>query len=195
MNRHQRRAAKRGVFEAQVKKRNAYGYDESHYLVERKITPDVFDQLRAELLQPEHYDIFKEAASAGTFEEAIGIIAAKLDIALDGEYEPVDLFHLLFNALRRRASFGNDPSGMHPNLVAAEIVERDNDVSLQFAGARVDTVGVEALPTFDGFSRFMREHGCTICESREACRQAEKCLGDDAFTVAQQKQLGSFEGS
>jgi len=167
---------------AQAKQPQAYGYDhDSHHLLSRKILPQSAIELQQEIARPEHRDIYNAAIKGSTFEECIGTILAMVDIAVDGEYDGAKLMEMAVHALRNRRFHGNNPAGMHPDLVPAEIVERKDSVTLEFGGSHIDPSLVLPQPTFDGFSRFMKDHGCVICESREACARAERCLGQDAF--------------
>jgi hypothetical protein len=152
-------------------------YDNStHHLLSLKRVPDSLVELQKELLLPPHRDIYLAASQGTTFEECIGTIAAKLDIVLDGEYEPDALFSLLVTALRSRKAAGNNPSSMHPELVAVELIERAGEVKMDFAGAYFDP-SLLPTPANDGFSIWMKEQGCEVCEGKEACIAAEKCLG------------------
>lgn len=158
-------------------------FKNDHHLIHEKVVPDSLLALRQELLLPHHRDIFLAAQKERSFEEALGMIAAKLDILLDGDYNVPDLCELLVKALRTRALHGNNPAAIDPRLIAVEIVEKKDVVSVEFAGAHIDPNLVTPVPTFDGFSHWMREQGCTICESRSACGKAGKCLGKEAFEV------------
>ena len=112
--------------------------DRSHHLLVIKEVPESLYVMRRMLLEPQHADIKAEAMKAATFEESIGIIAAMLDIALDGDYEPDPLFTMLCEALRNRGSFKSQPHLRAAGLVNAELVERDGDVTLE---RKVDAEG------------------------------------------------------
>lgn len=105
--------------------------DRSHHLLILKETPPSLAELRRLLQLPEHADITSEASGAATFEEAIGTIAARLDIALDGDYEPEPLFAMLCEALRNRGQFKSQPHLRAQGLVNAEIIERDGTMTLE----------------------------------------------------------------
>lgn len=109
-------------------KRN-WGYRDGHALLEEKITPTSFNVMRAELMK--HPDLCEEANRDGqTFEDCIGIIAARLNIALDGLYDPEQLFSMLADALRNRGRFETNPENSAKGLVRAELHEKDKDVTL-----------------------------------------------------------------
>lgn len=167
---------------AHAKQLQPYGYDhDSHHLISRKILPQSATELQTEIARPEHRDIYNASIKGNTFSECMAIILAMLDIAVDGEYDGDKLMEMAVHALRNRRFHGNNPAGMHPDLVPAELVEREGSVSLEFGGAHLDPALALPQPTFDGFSAFMKEQGCQICESREACSKAGRCLGQEAF--------------
>lgn len=165
------------------------GYKNEHHLLKEKVAPESLVVLRLELQLPHHRDIFLAAQKQPTFEAAIGCIAAMLDIALDGEYEPDDLFTMLVHALRNR---DNLAALRAAGLVSAELVEKDTEVTLEFGGttlapqAAKDQIIVASKGKQPGLAivhaHFMQEVGCDVCENRSACQQAERCLGEDAYT-------------
>lgn len=179
MNRHQRR------FE-QVRQRNkkstlevvdqSYGEDRSsHALIVEKKPPQSIIELAKRLQQPQHADILAIAQKGETFEECIGTIAAFLDIVLDGEYDIPDLAAMLVKAMDARGTVGNQPHTLDDRLVSVELVERKDSFELVLAE------GTIAPPPTDVFSVFMREHGCKVCENRQACLSNNKCLGLNAI--------------
>lgn len=106
-----------------------YGYDnETHHLIQLKQPPPSIIALREEL--PKHPDIYNEAIKGNTFEECIGIIAARLDVVLDGLYDPEPLCAMLVDVLRKRHMFGSNPSLRHPDLVDVELVEKEGTVEI-----------------------------------------------------------------
>jgi hypothetical protein len=170
---------------------SSYGYKNDHHLIREKVPPVSLTMLRQELLLSQHRDIFIASQRAPTFEDAIGIIAAMLDIALDGEYEPDDLFTMLVQALRSRDSKGTAAHEQASGLVSAELVEREDTVTLEFGGmtlAPQQAKEVEAgrQGVIADHSRFMQEAGCDICESRAACKSAARCLGTESYDAGQE---------
>lgn len=158
----------------------AAGYDDSHHLREVKILPESLIQLQQEITLPEHRDIYNAANAEKTFETALGMIAAMCDIVLDGEYDVPKLCELLVLALRSRRSAGANPSSMHPELVAVDLIEKKDELAVEFAGQYFDP-SILKQPTFDGYSTWMKEQGCEVCESRVACSTAGKCLGKESL--------------
>lgn len=104
--------------------------DRSHHLLSLKQIPDTLLELRKELAL--HTDISEFASQGNTFEDCLGRIGAKLDIALDGDYDVEDLCGLLLRALRLRR-FGYPGSHIHRTLglASAQLVERADGVSLE----------------------------------------------------------------
>ena len=106
-----------------------YGYDnDTHHLIQIRQPPPSIIALREEL--PKHPDIYNEAIQGNTFEECIGIIAARLDVVLDGIYDPEPLCTMLVDVLRKRHMYGSNPSLRHSDLVDVELVERENSVEV-----------------------------------------------------------------
>jgi hypothetical protein len=116
--------------------------NDTHYLVQLKEPPDSIIALREEL--PKHSDIYEAARQGNTFEECLGIIAAKLDIALDGHYDVQPLCAMLVSVLRKRNMFGAYPHLRHPELIAVELVEKEGEVELREAGPEV-TIPADAV--------------------------------------------------
>lgn len=107
-------------------------YDtDTHHLLIIKRPPDSLYAFRERLAQPQHRDIFDKAKEANTFEEVIGIVAAELSIALDGVYEPDNLLTMLAEALDNRGKFNSQPWRQAGGLVNAELVERDETITLE----------------------------------------------------------------
>ena len=164
-----------------------FGYAGAHHLLLEKITPPSLDIFRRELLLPQHRDIFLASQAAATFEEAIGTVAAMLDIALDGTYDPADLFVLLTTALRNR-NRSLAATDLAPGLQEVELVERADSITVEFAGVKLETEGAEEQAVQETasakiFSRFMQDKECKLCENKQACWAAEKCLGEEAYQV------------
>lgn len=148
---------------------------ESHHLIIKKIAPQSVQELAKRLQQPQHRDIHNEAIKQQTFADCLGTIAAMLDIALDGIYDVPDLAELLCQAMDKRGTLGNSPHLLNRNLVNVELIEREKSMELVEAGGTI-----APLPQTD-VQRFMREHGCKVCENTAACKLAGKCLGEDAL--------------
>lgn len=158
----------------------------THHLLQLKRIPSSLEELRKELLLVDHRDIFVASQVAGSFEEALGTIAAMVDLVLDGEYEADLLFTKILQRLQQKRNGGSRQ--LDPDFVSVDLVERKDGVTIDFAGAFFDPA-LLPTPTHDGFSRFMREQGCEICETRDACRGAEKCLGKGAIEEVMKKGL------
>lgn len=106
-----------------------YGYDhDTHHLIQIRQPPPSIIALREEL--PKHPDIYNEAVKGNTFEECIGIIAARLDMVLDGLYDPEPLCAMLVDVLRKRHMYGSNPSLRHPDLIDVELVEKEGTVEI-----------------------------------------------------------------
>lgn len=94
----------------------------THPLIHIKDIPPEFIALQKELNKDENFDVAFEARKAGNIEEALGTIAAKLNIALDGLYDVPDICNILAKALAKRG--GNiHPSQIDPRLKIAQVVE------------------------------------------------------------------------
>lgn len=96
-------------------------------ILQIKDLPEELIELRKELLN--HPDILAASQAAKTFEDALGIVAMKLNIALDGLYDVQDLCSMLLGALRNR----NVDRALVPNipgLQTVELVETDTEISM-----------------------------------------------------------------
>lgn len=124
-----------------------YGYDhDSHPLISFKRLPESLIALRTELAKPQHRDIYDEAEKEATFEAALGTIAARLDIAVDGFIDVDDFSAVLCNALRRRHMFKDRPHLRDSRLVNAEMHEKGEEIEL----VKIPD-NVPAIITPDGF--------------------------------------------
>lgn len=172
---------------------DSMGYKDTHHLMEIKQLPASLIELQKEITLPQHRDIYNAAFAEKTFELALGMLAAKVDILLDGSYDVPKLCELLVTALRTRRVAGANPSAMHPDLVPVDLVEKEDSLAVEFAG---NYFNPDALPqpSMDGFSVWMREQGCDICESKEACKLAEKCLGKESLEEGVKLAEKSEEG-
>lgn len=108
---------------------------DTHHLLDLRRPPDNLVALREELIK--HEDICQFAQQGKTFEECLGLIALKLDIALDGEYDVSDLCGMLTTALRCRSSGYSDAIRTLPGMVGVELVETADGVILQESGAAI----------------------------------------------------------
>src|SRR5258708_16555155 len=138
-------------------------YKDEHHLLEIKLTPPGVTELARELQKPEHKKIRELAQREGNLEEIVGTIAAQLDIALDGFYNPEELCSMLVKALRS-GKRGADLLATNSALAEVELVEIEKEIHLLPAGT-------------DPFSLFMQEQGCEICMDKVSCKRAERCLG------------------
>lgn len=120
------------------KPNSAGGYDDSHHLVAIHQPPASLIALREELVY--HPDIFEYAALGVDFEDVLGRIALKLDIALDGVYDVEPLCAVLVEAMRKRRFFPGNPSLRHKDLMDVELVEKEGKIELQERNRMVDTI-------------------------------------------------------
>jgi hypothetical protein len=106
------------------------GYKDEHHLIEERVPPPSVIALREEMALPHNKDIYDEVIKGRNFEECLGILAAKLDIVLDGLYDASSLCEVLFLALKNRKEFGAQPHLRVPGLVQAEIQETAKEIKL-----------------------------------------------------------------
>ena len=140
-----------------------------------KHTPVPIIRLREELALPSHADIAAKAMKGADFAECLGIIAAELGIALDGEYDVQDLCIMLLKALRNRKNVDKEePHKLADGLVPVKMEETEDALRLEHAKLPAAKTADEATVTKHNI--FMLEHGCQICDDREACIAAQKCL-------------------
>lgn len=111
------------LHEPASRKKEQAGYDNSTPGISKKVVPTVFTEFQQELNSGRHNDIVEDAKKGATFEECIGTIAARLDIILDGDYTPEELFSVLLAALRRRVPGSVQPHQQDGRLVAASLTE------------------------------------------------------------------------
>lgn len=143
--------------------------------LEIKFLPPELVELRKEIIK--HSDILAVVQNAKTFEDGLGGIAAKLNIALDGLYDVPDLCRLLIDALHNR----NVDRALAPNIAglqSVEMVETDKEISLlpvtdadwskEFAHKK-DSAG--SLPPYTVCSGCKTEFDC--CSER-ACGKGEE---------------------
>lgn len=144
--------------------------------------PKELELLRHELTQPQHRNIFVAAQMETTFEAALGTVAAKLNIALDGLYDVPDLCGMLYRALQARP-VDHVQAPPLPELQTVELVETDQEIHLlpvydnewqkEFAHKKDDT---GALPPY------------TVCDSCKT--EFDCCLGRDCSLGTPAQQLG-----
>lgn len=115
-----------------MSQRDSSGYNNPNHLVEIREPSAGLVAFRTELAKPEHADIAVYAQEGKTFEEVLANVAEKLDILLDGFYDPDDLCGLLAEALRNRSMTGShsQPHIRDNRLINVELVERDKEVEL-----------------------------------------------------------------
>lgn len=169
-----------------------WGYKNPHHLVELKEPPPSLVQLRGLLARPENLDIMRFAAEEGTdFETALGAIAAKLDIVLDGKYDVENLCELLCKGILLRAGYHNRMHTIDSRLQPAELQEREGAVSIElpervwqpekFEAGLITPEGTrnpDITKTYN-HSQFMQENNCTMCDDRELCINERKCLAKE----------------
>jgi len=105
----------------------------THHLLELREPPDVLVAFRTELMKPQHQDIVRAAMKEPTFEGVLATVAEKLDIVLDGIYDPIQLLSLLTNALKKRGLFVLHPHLRDERLQSASIVETEGEITLEEA--------------------------------------------------------------
>lgn len=104
------------------------GYDGSvNAYIEIRHPPADLVGLRTELVY--HKEISEYANQGSTFEECLARIGGRLDIVLDGDYDPSKLCGMLTKALRQRRFFP-DRTIQLKELIAVEIVETEGAISL-----------------------------------------------------------------
>mgnify|MGYP001555831058 FL=1 len=146
----------------------------THHLLSIKEPSSILVRFREELAKPHNKDIVLYAATGATIEECLGLIAVKLDIALDGVYDFDKLIQVLLTSLQKRGENSLFPHLRHPDLVEAKITETEKEVILEQVnyGPQAGQLSREVLE----HSRLMLKHGCRECLNRAACREAKKCL-------------------
>jgi len=105
--------------------------DRSHPYLIIKETPSSLIELRRLIALPSNLDIYEAAIVASTIEDSLGLIAAKLDIAMDGFYDVVEVCEMLCEAIRNRGSFKSQPHLRAAGLVSVELVEREGSVEIE----------------------------------------------------------------
>lgn len=171
----------------------AYDHD-THHLLSIKRLPESLIALQRELALPEHRDIYEAASQEATFELAIGQIAAKLSILLDGDYDHDKLFTLLTRALRARSS-NREIHTLDPSLVPVEINEtKDGSLSIDPAFMQTPEPGQVTGKEREVAEHaiFMKQYGCLMCNDRAACIREDTCLADEGGGM-KKKEKGKMQ--
>lgn len=145
------------------------------FLLLKELPPSLL-VLRAELYLPCNIDIFQAAAKQPNFEACIGEIALKLDIALDGEYEPDALFTMLTEAMRNRFKHSAQPWKRAEGLIPAEMEEREGEVEI------VERKEEDATTLVPGIHEITPERDSSSCSSGVA--ESDNEVGKDENDVA-----------
>lgn len=134
--------------------------------------PRELKEFRAELLN--HTDLYMIGMRQSTFEDVLAAVASKLNIALDGEYEPAKLLNMLTRAMKNRSDNPVEAPALS-DLQQVQLVETETEISLlpekdvdwqkEFAHKR-DNAG--ALPPYTVCNRCKTEFDC--CEGRQCAR-------------------------
>lgn len=103
----------------------------THYLLSLSEPPASLVALRDELKF--HPEVTEYAIQGANFEECLGRIGVKLDVALDGEYDAEKLCALFVDLLRctRIAVYSREAVLAKHGMVAAELVETKDGVQLE----------------------------------------------------------------
>ena len=145
-----------------------------------QIVPESFQHLQSELNAAQHLDIKAEAAKAASFEEAIGTIAAKLNVVLDGDYDPDDLFTMLVRAMRNRNSDRTAPPSNVDGLMHVTLTETSGSIHM----LPLQDEDIIAESARHNKQRYNRETGtnelppytvCNVCENWGECCEHRTC--------------------
>lgn len=149
-----------------------WGTDHStHHLLEIREPPPSIVELRNLLQEPQHADILADASKGRDFNESIGIIAARLDVALDGDYDADGLCRMLCTCLRGRFTNVSTPHLRAEGLVNAKLEETEDELRLVEAIENtIDPAAGEA------WTIYMQRVGCDVCFNSELCKKEGKCL-------------------
>ena len=115
-------------FRNKVRDKKAGANNSTHHLLEIREPGDALVLLRNELQN--HPDVVAYAYEGKNFEECLARIGVKLDIALDGEYDPEDLMYMLYTALKAKREGVSEPHKRARGLVDAELEEHEEEVRL-----------------------------------------------------------------
>lgn len=144
----------------------------THHLINLHQPPQYLVLLRQELLK--HEDILREGMKGRDFSECLGIIAAQLDIALDGDYEVNSLCKVLYTALQNRGKFSSNPSLRADGLLDVELIEREGSLSLVKRDREIITIV---------------DDGVLIFEHNAKEKEPEQVLDLDQTELSQPQQL------
>lgn len=160
----------------------------THHLLEIREPPPSIVELRNLLQEPQHADILADAQKATSFSEAIGTIAARLDIALDGSYDVDGLCRVLCTCLRGRFTNNSTPHLRSPELVNVELHETEDEVKLVEAFENT----IDANPASEhAWTLYMQRVGCETCFNVQLCKSEGKCLKlpeDEAIKASPQSE-------
>lgn len=178
-------AAKRTADKGNSVGEKRHGYNtNSHHLLAIHEPPQALLELRNRLQLPQHKDIADFAnAQSGDFSEALGAIAAALDIVLDGFYDPIDICALLVKALDNRSEFKHRAHELDPRLKNVELIEHEKDVEI----VEVLEGSIAAIPKTPSMI-FMEEQDCDVCEAIATCMRAGRCLSGSALDAGIEEQ-------
>lgn len=143
----------------------------THHLIEIREPPPSIVELRNLLQEAQHADLLTEMQKGKDFPESLGILAARLDIALDGQYDADSLCRMLVTCLRARFVHGSSPHLRSPDLVNARLEEAEDEIRLVEAIENtVDPAAGEA------WTLYMQRVECATCYNTKLCKSAGKCL-------------------
>lgn len=149
------------------------GYKDEHHLIQEKIVPKSIQLLATELAKPRHRLLSDEAKKGKNFEESLAILAARLDIALDGSYSVTDIIELcdvLLKALRRHKP---GPIQAHhlkdSRLKNVELTEKSDSLTLEEVGAKHEIDLTEAASGEGPYTI------CRSCITSFNCIQERTC--------------------
>lgn len=143
----------------------------THHLIEIREPPPSIVELRNLLQEAQHADLFEASKAGKDFGESLGILAARLDIALDGDYDVDNLCRMLVTCLKARFVNVSTPHLRSPGLVNARLEEAENEIRLVEAVENtVDPAAGEA------WTLYMQRVECATCYNTQLCKSAGKCL-------------------
>lgn len=130
-----------------------------------KNDPDEVIAFRLVLNKPENKDLYDAGITGKDFSDCLGIIAAKLNIRLNGEYDGLALLKMLTNAIQNRGQIGLTT----PYLLAAGLKPMTKDMMEQDVLALFDFG-----ETYGSISPSQTGRGpYTICDS---CVHSFECI-------------------
>lgn len=154
--------------------KQTFGYKNEHALIEEEIAPPSTRRLAKLLQLPQNKELHDLAIQGQTFEDCLGIIAARYNILLDGEYDVPALCDLLCRAIEANPSVKKE-------LVPVEAIEREGSIEI----VKADHLTIDPKHSNDPVelqirlnSTFMDSVGCKICNQITLCKSEGKCLGN-----------------